>query len=93
MVFYQKIISDYDTVQIVTSFRLLLIVHQRLLWILEMLTLKKTHNDCMKMFLSLGNCYASTSKPSPILCPPWLKFLPSTRADKVNFTPVMRKYM
>jgi hypothetical protein len=27
------------------------------------------------------------------LCPPWLKFLPSTRADKVNFTPVMRKYM
>lgn len=33
---------------------------------------------------------ASKSSPRPSWCPPALKFLPSTRADKVSLTPVIR---
>lgn len=31
--------------------------------------------------------YASSSKPSPTLCPPVLKFLPSMSVENVIFTP------
>lgn len=35
--------------------------------------------------------YAARSSPKPSLWPPALKFLPSTRADKVNTTPEKEK--
>lgn len=34
--------------------------------------------------------YASSSKPMPTLCPPPFTFFPSTRAERVSFTPGLR---
>lgn len=37
---------------------------------------------------SKKDLYASSSNPMPTLWPPELKFLPSTSAERVSFTPV-----
>lgn len=39
------------------------------------------------LFLYSWPCYASSSKPKPTLCPPPFMFFPSSRPERVSFTP------
>lgn len=60
--------------------------HRVLVWFRRVVRDDMRMVSRLQCLLHYGS-YASSSKPSPTLCPPALKFFPSMRAERVSFTP------